>query len=223
VVQTFHELVTSRFVNGVNALCWRRELAGDFAEVADLLGAGEGIVTVDDDWLGRLPLSAAGRAAVEVLLEDQRRLRELERDPQLNCVHEYPRDEEGGPVRTDVISFHADRAPVEADTWLCTYFGPASEGLRNEDALRRVDLVETRMELLRLSGGSKDGDEFREWLSEHSYDLHYAPRPGARPFSFGIGNLWRIAVEWPGSEVPPCIHRAPEHGPGQPPRLLLIS
>ena len=27
----------------------------------------------------------------------------------------------------------------------------------------------------------------------------------------------------PGSPVPPCIHRAPETHPGDPPRLLLIS
>ena len=55
------------------------------------------------------------------------------------------------------------------------------------------------------------------------YDLHYAPQPGAQPFSFGLGNLWRIAVEWPGSPVPPCIHRAPDTQPGDPARLLLIS
>ena len=39
--------------------------------------------------------------------------------------------------------------------------------------------------------------------------LHYAPLPHARSFSFGKGNLWRIAVDYPGSPVPPCIHRAP--------------
>ncbi len=41
--------------------------------------------------------------------------------------------------------------------------------------------------------------------------------------SFGLGNLWRIAVDYPGSPVPPCIHRAPITRPGRPPRLLLIS
>jgi hypothetical protein len=46
---------------------------------------------------------------------------------------------------------------------------------------------------------------------------------GAQPFSFGLGHVWRIACEHPGSPVPPCIHRAPETAPGQPPRLLLIS
>jgi hypothetical protein len=96
-----------------------------------------------------------------------------------------------------------------------------SEGLRNEEARRRVDVPETRAELLKLHGG-EDNDAFREFLQENCYDLHYAPVPEARPYLFGVGNLRRIAVDWPGSPVPPCIHRAPETQPGQP-RLLLIS
>ena len=59
-------------------------------------------------------------------------------------------------------------------------------------------------------------------LRDACYDLHYAPTPGAQPFSCGIGHLWRIAVDWPGSPVPPCIHRAPDTHPEDPPRLLLI-
>jgi hypothetical protein len=221
-VHTFHELLTTPFADGVNALCWERALPGDFGEVVGLLGEGEGIEALDEVRLVSLPASAAGRVAIEVLLEDLRRLREQERDPALNCIHGYPRDEEPGPVPTDVFSFHADSAPVEADTWLCTYHGPASEGLRNEEARRRVDVPETRAELLRGFGG-EDGREFREYLHELCYDLHYAPIGKARPFSFGLGHLWRIAVDWPGSAVPPCIHRAPETLSGDGPRLLLIS
>jgi hypothetical protein len=156
------------------------------------------------------------------MLEDQRLLRAHQLDPVLNCIAGYPRDEEPGPVVTDVFSFHADSAPVPADTWLCTYHGPASEGLRNEEAQRRVDLPATRAELLKLFGGQDDAD-FREFLREHCYDLHYAPLPNAQPYSFGVGNLWRIAVEYPDSPVPPCIHRAPATQPGDAPRLLLIS
>ena len=221
-VNSFHELVATPFADGVNALCWPRTLPGDFREVAEKLEVGEGITTLDAARLRALPVSAAGRAAIEVLLEDQRLLREHDLDPVLNCINGYPRDEDPGPVPTDVFSFHADRAPVEADTWLCTYFGAPSEGLRNEEAQRRVDIADTRVELLRRFGG-EDDEGFLEYLKEHCYDLHYAPLPHARPFPFGIGNLWRIAVEWPGSAVPPCIHRAPETPPGQPLRLLLIS
>ena len=222
VVNSFHELATARFAGGVNALCWPRALPGDFGEVVERLGGGEGIVTLDEDRLRGLHVSAAGRAAIDLLIEDQRLLRERDLDPVLNCIHGYPHDETQGPVPTDVFSFHADSATVETDTWLCTYHGPASEGLRNDQARRRVDIPETRAELLRIFGGPDD-QTFLEYLNENCYDLHYAPVPQARPFSFGVGHLWRIAVEYPGSPVPPCIHRAPETHPGQPPRLLLIS
>jgi hypothetical protein len=221
-VNSFHELVTTPFADGVNALCWPRTLSGDFSEVVEHLGSSEGIATLDDSRLRSLPVSAAGQAALDLLLEDQRLLREHGLDPVLNCIHGYPRDEHPGPVPTDVFSFHVDSATVETDTWLCTYHGPASEGLRNDEAQRRVDIPATRAELLRLFGGEDNGD-FREYLKENCYDLHYAPIATARPFSFGLGNLWRIAVDYPGSPVPPCIHRAPETLPGQPPRLLLIS
>jgi hypothetical protein len=221
-VPSFHELATTSFANGVNALCWERVLAGDFGEVTRLLGPGEGIVTLDEARLLALRgLSEVGQAAVAVMLDDLRQLRALERDPVLNCIHAYPRDEDPGVVATDVYSFHADSAPVAADTWLCTYHGAPSEGLRNEQALRRVDIPHTRAELIKAYGGADD-DDFHAWLAENCYDLHYAPAPDARPFSFGLGNLWRIAVDHPGSLVPPCIHRAPACGTGDPPRLLLI-
>ena len=222
LVQSFHELVTTHFESGVNALCWQRTLAGDFGEVVEHLAVSEGITTLDDARLDSLAVSAAGRAAIDILLEDQRLLREHNLDPVLNCIHGYPRDEEAGPVPTDVFSFHTDSATVETDTWLCTYHGPASEGLRNDEAQRRVDVPETRAELLQRFGGDENHD-FLEYLTDHCYDLHYAPAPHAQPFSFGLGNLWRIAVDWPGSPVPACIHRAPETLPGQPSRLLLIS
>ena len=222
-VNSFQELVSTPFADGVNALCWERVLPGDFGEVVAALGKSEeAITTLNEARLRGLKVCATGRMAVEVMLTDLRLLRELGRDPVLNCIDGYPRDEEPGPVPTDVFSFHADSAPVEADTWLCTYHGPASEGLRNDEALRKVDVPAIRAELLKLHGGADD-DPFREFLSENHYDLHYAPVPGAQPWSFGLFNLWRIAVDWPGSPVPPCVHRAPATLPGDSPRLLLIS
>ena len=219
-VKSFQELVATPFAGGINALCWERTLPGDFSEVVAGLGAGEGIMTLDEARLLALPVSTAGRIAIDVLLADHRLLRDHSLDPVLNCITEYPRD--SGIVPTDVYSFHADSAPVEADTYLCTYHGAPSEGLRNEEAQRRVDIPETRAQLLKQFGGDEN-DEFREILKENCYDLHYAPIAAARPFSFGVGNLWRIALDYPGSPVPPCIHRAPENRPGQHPRLLLIS
>ena len=218
-VQSFYELATTPLAGGVNALCWERTLSGDFGEVVARLGDGEGIVTLDEARLLALPVSAAGRVAIDQMLAEQQLLRECELDPVLNCIHDYPRDEDVVP--TDVFSFHADSAPIQADTWLCTYHGTPSEGLRNDEAQRRVDVPATRAELLQRFGGKDDAD-FRVYLEEHCYDLHYAPIPGAQSFSFGVGNLWRIACDWPGNPVPPCVHRAPATVHGQP-RLLLIS
>jgi hypothetical protein len=221
-VQSFAELAGTGFGEGVNALCWERARPEGFGEIVAALGAGEGLVTLDEARLRALRVGAAAQPAIEFMLADLRLLRERDLDPVLNCIHGYPRDEAPGPVATDVFSFHADSAPVPADTWLCTYHGPPSEGLRNEEALRRVDLPATRAQLLRDFGGD-DGDAFRDYLQENCYDLHYAPTPHARPFSFGLGHLWRIATDYPGSPVPPCIHCAPTPPPGSPPRLLLIS
>ena len=222
VVKSFHELVTTPFEHGINALCWQRTLPGDFGEIVARLAITGGITALDDSRLTALPVSAAGKAAIDILLEDQRLIRALDLSPILDCIHPYPREEESGAVPTDVYSFHADSAPVETDTYLCTYHGAASEGLRNDEAQRRVDIPETRAKLLHAFGG-EDDEYFLEYLAENSYDLHYAPVPQARPFSFGVGNLWRIAVDHPGSPVPPCIHRAPKTLPSHPARLLLIS
>jgi hypothetical protein len=225
-VTSFHELITTPFGNGINALCWQRTLPGDFTEIArhlpPMYEGCEGTIPLDESWLASLPVSPAGRTAIDILLEDQRQLRAHGLSPILDCIHGYPRDDDAGPVPTDVYSFHVDSATTETDTWLCTYFGAPSEGLPNEQAVRRIGIPATRAELLKAYGGEDDAD-FLEYLQENCYDLHYAPASNAQPYSFGIGNLWRIAVQHPGSPVPACIHRAPETAAGQPPRLLLIS
>ena len=224
VVGSFEELVAARFGDGVNALCWPRALEGDFEEIVARLGAagGEEITTLDEDRLRALDLSAAGRVAAERLIADLRLLREHGLAPVLDCIRAYPRDEAPQAVPTDVYSFHAVSAPVEADTWLCSYTEAASEGLRNEDALQCIDIPETRAALRREFRG-EEGAAFAEYLAENCFDLHYVAKPGAQPYSFGLGNLWRIAVAYPGCPVPPCVHRAPETAPGRPARLLLIS
>ncbi len=222
VVRSLDELVSTPFQNGINALCWPRTLPGDFRAVAEALGTDEGIVTVDESSLEGLSLSDAGKVARDILLADQQSLRAFGLQPNLDCVHGSPREAPEGLFHTDVHSFHVDTATVPADTWLCTYVGASSEGLRNDEAQRWVDDPKTRAELLRLYSGPDDAG-FLEFLSENFYDLHYAPLSGAQPFLFGVGNLWRIAIEYPGCPVPACIHRAPLTLPGQPLRLLLIS
>lgn len=219
-VTSFEALRTTPFAGDVNALCWERTLPGNYAEVIALLGAGNGIVAIEDERLQTLNLSPAGQLAAEALLADQAMLRAHALAPSLNCIYDCVHGTDAGTVPTDVLSFHVDSAPVEVDTWLCTYHGAGSEGLRNEDALLKVEIPEIRERLLKEYGGADDKG-FAEFLHEHSYDSHYAPKPGAAPYPFGTFTLWRIATQWPGSPVLPCIHRAPENHPGSP-RLLLI-
>jgi hypothetical protein len=221
LVRSFEELRTARFADGVNAFCWERTLPGDYAEVIAKLGQGEGIMPLEDERIRALELSPAGKLAAEAMLADQQLLRDHDLAPSLNCVYDCVRGPDAGTVPTDVTSFHVDSAPVEVDTWLCTYLGACSEGLRNEDALLKVEIPEIRAVLLKEYGGADDAG-FAEFLHEHSYDSHYAPKPGATAYAFGTFSLWRIATRWPGSPVPPCIHRAPANHPGSP-RLLLIS
>lgn len=222
VVDSFDALLATPLGGEVSAVCWRRVLAGDFEEVVASVAAHDAVTALDADLLASLRLGAAGRAAVDTLLDDLRRLRELGHDPSLECIRGYARDDAGRAVRTDVYSFHVDRADVPTETFLCSYNAPASEGLRHDEARRHVDVPATRARLLTEFGGADDA-AFCTWLREHNYDLHYAPTAAARPFSFGVGNLWRLAVEHPGSAGPACIHRAPDDRGGGLPRLLLIS
>lgn len=216
------ELVATPFANGINALCWPRVLPGNFHEVVTGLAVDTGIVPVDEDQLTSLALNDAGKVARDILLADLESLRAYDLLPELDCVHGSERQKPEGLFHTDVASWHVDTATVPADTYLCTYVGACSEGLPNEEARRRIDVPETRVELLRLYGGEDDAG-FREYLADWFYDLHYVPLPSAQPYSFGTGNLWRIAIDYPGCPVLPCIHRAPLTLPGTATRLLLIS
>ena len=221
LVSSFEELLSTPFADGVNALCWCRELAGDFADIVDKLACGKGITPIDDERLMELSLTEAGDVARQIILQDLELLRSRDLLPSLDCVNGYNNAVQIGSVRTDVQSWHADSATAEADTYLCTYHGACSEGLINEEAICRANIPETRAELLKLHGGADD-ESFAEYLNDHFYDLHYAPLPNAKPYAFGLHNLWRVATDYPGSPVPPCIHRAPDTVPGQT-RLLLIS
>ena len=223
IVGSFDELVNASFGPEVNAICWARQLPGNFDEIAALLQGEDDIVSLDKDAIEtlRARLTAQGRIAADTLLADRQLLQERGLLPSIECVPRYARDDDNA-VPTDVYSFHADRAPIKADTYLCSYNEASSEGLDNASAQRRIDDPATLKKLQDLFV-AEGGDSFEEYLRDNCYDLHYAPLPDAVRYSFGIGNLWRIAVEYPGCPVPPCIHRAPDTVDGRPPRLLLIS
>jgi hypothetical protein len=224
VVDSFEALVSSAFGPKVNAICWRRTLHGNFDELAAHFKDEKEVVSLDEMFIRNIwaDLSPEGRMAAEQLLEDQRLLQRHGLSPSLECVARYQRDDMSEIIPTDVYSFHADRATVAADTYLCSYNEAATEGLRNDLAQRHVDVPSIRAKLLDLFQPEETGGDFETYLMENCYDLHYAATASASSFSFGIGNLWRVAIEYPGCPVPPCLHRAPEATPGKP-RLLLIS
>jgi hypothetical protein len=238
LVHSFQALLDTPLTDGVNALCWQRDLPGDFNEVVASLprrdglgalgasaaqdGSGSGITPIKAAQLKRLRLSEAGRMAADIMHADLRLLQRHGQQPSLDRIDAYARDRPTASIATDVHSFHVDSAPQAACTWLCAYTGAASQGLRNDQAQKHIDIPATRAALLQAFGGADD-EAFLDFLSEHCYDLHYAPLPQAKPFDFGLGNLWKIAIEYPGNPVPPCIHRAPESLPGLGPRLLLIA
>ncbi|MFN8300213.1 MAG: hypothetical protein U0T75_14005 [Chitinophagales bacterium] len=219
-VCSFKELVNASFKGELNAACWARSLAGDFAEIVNSLPLRDNVTLIEPQQLQELKLSTGGQLAREIILNDWKLLEEYGAQPNLNIITHYDRDEESSFFPTDVYSYHADRSPVASDTFLCTYYGAASELLPNNMVEQKVLIPEIRKELMTLYGGS-EGEGFDEFLREHFFDLHYQPKAGAVPVNLGIGNLWRLAVESPDSEVLPCVHRAPVENAGQP-RLLLI-
>lgn len=222
IVNSFDELVTTRFAGAVNAICWPREVVGDYTEIDQRLPAIDDITSIDEEDLRGLNLSPSGALARDQLIRDQRLLTSHGLDPSLDIVPATEPDLQGAPIRTDVGDWHVDSATVEADTYLCSYLGASTEGIRNEDATCQIDVPTVREKLRQLYDGADDA-KFRAHLSEHFYDLHYATPPDARIYSFGIGHLWRIATQYPGSPVPPCIHRAPAPTSDHSRRLLLIS
>ena len=93
------------------------------------------------------------------------------------------------------------------------------EILPNAQATQKVLVPAIRDELKKLYGGPTAG--FEAFLSEHFFDLHYQATAAAMPVNLGLGNMWRLAVDHPVSQVLPCVHRAPREKAGQP-RLLMI-
>jgi Protein of unknown function (DUF1826) len=218
-VTNFEALVATPFHGAINATCWARTITGDFTEIVNTIVLNENITVIEPEQLAALELSAAGQLARNLILNDLQLLTAHGAAPTLNLIRCYERDAAYPFFPTDVYSFHVDRSPIPADTFLCTYYGAASEILPNAQAQQKVLVPEIRAALNQLYGGAEEG--FEAFLSDHFFDLHYQAMPDAEPISLGTGNLWRLATDHPGSKVLPCVHRAPMEQAGQP-RLLLI-
>ncbi len=218
-VENFQDLLTTPFQGEVNALCWPRELMGDFSEIVSKLDLRDPILELDPEELRELELSEQGQLARETLLNDLKILKAHGASPVLNLIQYYERDDSYPFFPTDVYSFHVDRSPIPTNTFLCTYHGATSELIPNSQAEQKVLVPKIRAELRKLYTGTDDG--FELFLSEYFFDLHYQAKPTARPISFGLGHIWRLAVDHPGIPVPPCVHRAPIEKTDET-RLMLI-
>ena len=219
IVATFSELITTDFIGDRNALCWHRNLEGDFKEIVSKLQLKENITEVTPKDLLALQLSEQGNRAREIILEDLQSLTNFGAAPVLNLLKCYERDADFDFISTDVYSYHVDRSPIATDTFLCTYHGMASDIIANKDVQQKVLIPEIRAQLKDLHDGPEA--EFEEFLKENYFDLHYQALPNATPINLGVGHLWRMAVDHPTQQVPPCIHRAPIEREGEY-RLLLI-
>lgn len=217
-VTNFQDLVSTPFYGEMNAICWSRNLTGDFFEIVEKLQSNENIAAIEPEELLELPLSEQGQLARQTLLNDLSLLKAHGASPTLNVIKYYDRDD-FTLFTTDVYSFHVDRSPIATDTFLCTYYGEPSDILPNSQAEQKVLIPEIRKQLKKLYGGADEG--FESFLTEYFFDLHYQAKPNVRPTNLGIGHLWRLAVDHPESQVLPCIHRAPIEKPGES-RLLLI-
>lgn len=217
-VSSFEELISTPFHGITNAICWKRNLEGDFSELINKISFNGNIVAIDEEELCELELSKQGKLAQEVILNDLMLLKDYGAAPVLNLIKHY--DSDDNPFfSTDVYSFHVDRSPIPVDTFLCTYYGDSSELVSNSQARQKILIPEIRSELRKQFQGQEE--DFETFLSANYFDLHYSAKPSATIINFGIGNLWRLAVDHPESKVPPCIHRAPQEKSGLT-RLLLI-
>lgn len=203
----------------MNAVCWSRDLVGDFKEIVDQLELKDNITEISTEDLLALQLSEQGIFARDIILKDMQLLSDFGASPSLNLLKHYERDHELDFIATDVYSYHVDRSPIETDTFLCTYYGPASDILPNDQVEQNILIPEIRDKLKRLYDGPDA--EFEQFLEEYFFDLHYQPKPDAQPINLGVGHLWRLAVDHPTQQALPCVHRAPVENEGEY-RLLLI-
>lgn len=219
LVSNFQDLISTPFQGKINAICWNRNLVGDFSEIIDKIEIEDNITEIDEDALLSLELSEQGQLAREIILTDLKLLKEQGASPVLNVIEYYERDDYFPFFPTDVYSFHVDRAPIPTSTFLCTYHGASSDILPNSQGIQKILIPEIRAELKKIYGGDENG--FDDFLTENFFDLHYQANKDAKPINLGIGHIWRLSVDHPESPVPPCLHRAPKENKGEK-RLLLI-
>ena len=216
-VSSFFDLISTSFHDEKNAICWERDLAGDFKEIVTKLQLKDNITEISIEDLNHLVLSKKGIVAKTIILNDLMNLMAVGAMPSLNLVKNYNRDDEFEFISTDVYSFHVDRSSIGTDTYLCTYYGAVSDIIPNDEVEQKISIPKIRSKLKSLHDGIEE--DFDSFLKSNYFDLHYQPKTNAQPINLGLGNLWKLAVDHPTQNVLPCVHRAPIENDY---RLLLI-
>lgn len=219
IVSSFQDLISTPFQSEINALCWSRQLTGDFSEIVKKVELSSNILELSVEDLLELHLSKNGQLAREIILNDLKVLKSQGASPVLNLIKNYERDDSLPFFSTDVYSYHVDRSPVSTDTYLCTYHGASSDIIPNDQADQKILIPEIRNKLKDLFDGPEES--FESFLSEYFFDLHYQPKANAQHINLGKGNMWKLAVDHPESKVLPCLHRAPAENDGET-RLMII-
>ena len=76
-VTNFHDLVSTPFRGENNALCWARELIGDFSEIVKKVDFEGNMIELGEEELRALHLSEQGNLAREILITDLKSLRSI--------------------------------------------------------------------------------------------------------------------------------------------------
>src|SRR6478609_3021681 len=92
-VTNFKDLVSAPFTGDKNAICWARELAGDFSEIVKKITLHENMMVLDEADLLDLDLSEQGQYARDILLNDLKMLKAYGASPILNLIRCYDSDD----------------------------------------------------------------------------------------------------------------------------------
>ncbi|MBK8628309.1 MAG: hypothetical protein IPN86_22975 [Saprospiraceae bacterium] len=86
-VHNFQDLVETLFQGDTNAICWSRELMGDFEEIVNSIEVDDNMVELHPDDLLELVLSEQGQLACDILLNDLQLLEAHGASPSLNIIN----------------------------------------------------------------------------------------------------------------------------------------
>lgn len=213
VVSSLSALFNEKFggPDEVNCVLFPRRLSGDFNKLAKTIESEVLFKNIFMD-LRRVnfpelkksfcSLSQPEKIAAELVLAD---FHLLENEYQRLCDQKVGRVTdtqlrllkqytEPGKIIWAPEAFHTDGDRSSLGRILCCYNDPVTEWIRNED-----------VEVKRSDNGN------------------LLPKKNAQIFSFHAGDIWRMAADGGGYDVPFFIHRSPPSKIDNPPRLLLVG